>query len=263
MLINILASFQVTLTSSHSTLYWCKILKGPTLKKKHHITMVSQGSLRIASGWYECINHLQRLFFLQIKPLITPGHEAYVHHVLVYECVGGDPSEFEPHVELEGHQCDHPNVYSFYARCDGVIAAWGVGGEVSGNTYYSLSSMGIVLYTEYTEMLSPVYGKHIDYMGSLFWGPYGSKVTQMGSARIDAGIAYLVKQFFFFFFFGGGAYGDVTLLGVNAHCSNPICARMSVLLGFNQKFCNFLDFYWSDGFNSLVTSWRDPALPGY
>ncbi|GFY41322.1 DBH-like monooxygenase protein 1 [Trichonephila inaurata madagascariensis] len=64
-----------------------------------------------------------------VEPLIQKGNEAFVHHLLMYECVGGDPSEYDEYIDFYGHQCHHTNMPDAMKRCEGVFLAWGVGGE--------------------------------------------------------------------------------------------------------------------------------------
>ncbi|XP_035207693.1 DBH-like monooxygenase protein 1 [Stegodyphus dumicola] len=89
--------------SEYSTMYWCKIYKSPQLSEKHHIILV--------------------------EPLIQKGHENIVHHLLMYECVGAAPDEYNPHVDAYGHQCHRPNMPDAMKKCEGVFLAWAVGGE--------------------------------------------------------------------------------------------------------------------------------------
>ncbi|XP_054712573.1 DBH-like monooxygenase protein 1 isoform X2 [Uloborus diversus] len=90
------------ITDEYASVYWCKIYKSPELDAKHHIVLV--------------------------EPLIEPSNEEFVHHVLVYECVGGTSDEFESLVSEPGHICYHPNMPDSMRKCDGVFLAWGVGG---------------------------------------------------------------------------------------------------------------------------------------
>ncbi|KAG8192031.1 hypothetical protein JTE90_025297 [Oedothorax gibbosus] len=91
------------LKSSFPTMYWCKIYKAPEVFEKNHIIVA--------------------------EPLIQQGNEQFVHHILLYECVGGASDEYEPHLEVKGHQCHRPNMPDAMKKCEGVALAWGVGGE--------------------------------------------------------------------------------------------------------------------------------------
>ncbi|CAL1295085.1 unnamed protein product [Larinioides sclopetarius] len=92
-----------TLDSSFQTMYWCKIHKAPELTEKHHIVLV--------------------------EPLIQEGNEAFVHHLLLYECVGANRKEYEPHLDQYGHQCHRSNMPDAMKKCEGVSLAWGIGGD--------------------------------------------------------------------------------------------------------------------------------------
>ncbi|KAF8796056.1 DBH-like monooxygenase protein 1-like [Argiope bruennichi] len=92
-----------TLDSTSQTMYWCKIHKAPELSEKHHIVLV--------------------------EPLIQKGNEAFVHHLLLYECVGANRKEYEPHTDQYGHQCHRANMPDAMKKCEGVSLAWGIGGE--------------------------------------------------------------------------------------------------------------------------------------
>nr|XP_015922103.2 DBH-like monooxygenase protein 1 isoform X2 [Parasteatoda tepidariorum] len=89
--------------SDFHTMYWCKIYKAPRVNEKHHIVMV--------------------------EPIVEEGNEQYVHHLVLYECVGADPDEFDPHVQQRGHECRTPNMPDQFNKCDGVAVAWAIGGE--------------------------------------------------------------------------------------------------------------------------------------
>ena len=60
---------------------------------------------------------------------MTEGNEAHVHHLVVYMCSGLNDS----HVG-NGHDCENGNVAVQVQQCRGgtYLAAWAVGGEVSG-----------------------------------------------------------------------------------------------------------------------------------
>lgn len=92
-----------TITSHYSSMYWCKIHRAPELDQKHHI--------------------------IRIEPAIQPNNERYVHHMVLYECVGGVPEDLEAYVEHDGHECYAENMPPSMKKCEGVFAAWGVGGE--------------------------------------------------------------------------------------------------------------------------------------
>lgn len=89
--------------SPHKSIYWCKIFKSPQLMNKHHI--------------------------VQVKPLIQEGHEEFVHHMVLYECVGATDDEYADYLDFVGHACFHPNMPDVMKRCEGVTLAWAVGGD--------------------------------------------------------------------------------------------------------------------------------------
>ena len=52
------------LLPAKDTLYWCTMIRLPELPGKHHMI-----------GYH---------------PILTPGNERYIHHMMLYECHGGD-----------------------------------------------------------------------------------------------------------------------------------------------------------------------------
>ena len=103
------------LPDTDHTHYWCKIYRAPNLDQKHHM--------------------------VAIEPLIQPGHESYVHHMVLYEChipadlmeeAGGATSAdwFQRHVEQPGEPCYSPNMPAEWSFCLATNAwAWAVGSE--------------------------------------------------------------------------------------------------------------------------------------
>ena len=96
------------------THYWCKIYRAPELSKKHHM--------------------------VALEPLIQPGHESYVHHMVLYEChvpedqVVADGATtadwFQRHVGQPGEPCYSPNMPAEWSFCLATNAwAWAVGSE--------------------------------------------------------------------------------------------------------------------------------------
>ena len=97
------------------THYWCKIYRAPDLATKHHM--------------------------IAIEPLIQPGHESYVHHMVLYEChipedmmaeaEGASSADwFERHVSQPGQPCYSPNMPAEWSFCLATNAwAWAVGSE--------------------------------------------------------------------------------------------------------------------------------------
>ena len=68
--------------------------------------------------------------YCQFEPVVQPGHEELVHHIIVYKC----PMD-RKYINLT-YGCDDPK-YSYLHLCPVVYLAWAVGGEVcyflSGN----------------------------------------------------------------------------------------------------------------------------------
>lgn len=62
----------------------------------------------------------------QVEPIIQPGHESEVHHILLYGC------KHTVSMETIGkaHECFHRNMPSDFWGCSSVILVWGIGGEV-------------------------------------------------------------------------------------------------------------------------------------
>ncbi|XP_054708790.1 DBH-like monooxygenase protein 1 homolog [Uloborus diversus] len=92
----------VTIPDDVDTTYWCKIVKAPLLNKKHHV--------------------------IQVEPLISEESASYVHHMVLYRCLGATARELEPHVHHTGHPCYVPDMPHTYTKCESVYTAWGVGG---------------------------------------------------------------------------------------------------------------------------------------
>ena len=89
---------------AEETLYWCTMVKLPTLSNKHHMV-----------GYI---------------PRIQPGNEPYVHHMMLYECHDENPEEaFKKHLYKSGFKCYTPNMPSDFKKCKGIVAAWGLGGD--------------------------------------------------------------------------------------------------------------------------------------
>ncbi|XP_076307684.1 DBH-like monooxygenase protein 1 isoform X2 [Tachypleus tridentatus] len=93
----------VTISHEKDTTYWCKIIKAPELTSMHHV--------------------------IKIVPVVQSGNEGYVHHIVLYQCLGETPEKLETYLDHEGHECYHPNMPPVFRKCKGVMAAWGIGGE--------------------------------------------------------------------------------------------------------------------------------------
>ncbi|CAH1233728.1 MOXD1 [Branchiostoma lanceolatum] len=103
---NDIRSHDVVLTNtpipSKRTTYWCKLLEMPQLQEKHHI--------------------------FKVQPVITPGNEGVVHHIMAYKC-HINPNRTAAHQEHPGHECHTPNMPQDWGECfqGNVIAVWGIG----------------------------------------------------------------------------------------------------------------------------------------
>ena len=83
---------KVDLPNNDHTHYWCRIFKAPKLDRKHHM--------------------------VALRPLIQPGNEAYVHHMVLYECHVKDSSSwFDHHAGAQGEACYSPNMPPEWTFC--------------------------------------------------------------------------------------------------------------------------------------------------
>ncbi|KAK3703839.1 hypothetical protein QZH41_012444, partial [Actinostola sp. cb2023] len=91
----------VSWISNKDTTYYCKPFKMPVFASKKHVVKVS--------------------------PVISPGNEGLVHHILVYECIDDLPPS---NLTFEG-DCDSPNMPDVLAGCaaKSAVAAWAIGGS--------------------------------------------------------------------------------------------------------------------------------------
>ena len=96
---------EVELPNDDHTHYWCRIFKAPQIEEKHHM--------------------------IALRPLIQKGNEAYVHHMVLYEChVSDSKTWFENHVGSSGAACYSPNMPPEWTFCLATNAwAWAVGSE--------------------------------------------------------------------------------------------------------------------------------------
>jgi len=109
-----LTADNLLLPEDDHTHYWCKIYRAPDLDRKHHM--------------------------IALEPIIQPGHESYVHHMVLYEChipedvveaAGATTADwFQRHVEQPGQPCYSPNMPAEWSFCLATNAwAWAVGSE--------------------------------------------------------------------------------------------------------------------------------------
>ncbi|CAH1269899.1 MOXD1 [Branchiostoma lanceolatum] len=91
----------VSIPSNWHTVYWCRLFKLPTLSRKHHI--------------------------VKMVPVITPGNEGLVHHLLAYKCKR-NPDTIVPD-DHQGHNCYTHNMPGDWRECyeGSLIAAWAIG----------------------------------------------------------------------------------------------------------------------------------------
>ena len=110
-----LTADNLLLPDTDHTHYWCKIHRAPQLTSKHHM--------------------------VALEPLIQPGHESYVHHMVLYEChipqellseaEGATSADwFQRHVDQPGQPCYSPNMPAEWSFCLATNAwAWAVGSD--------------------------------------------------------------------------------------------------------------------------------------
>lgn len=81
-----------------------------------------------------CDEILQKLkfqikFFFQYEPYITPGNEAFTHHITVSSCFHPDFKQLDKHILSEGVDCtETANMPKDFAHCFNPYFMWGVGG---------------------------------------------------------------------------------------------------------------------------------------
>ncbi|KAK7085007.1 DBH-like monooxygenase protein 1 [Halocaridina rubra] len=95
---------RVNLPDDLRTLYWCKLYKIPELTRKTHV--------------------------IGYMPVIQPGNEQHVHHMLLYEChLQNSHHHLNKFVEAPGAQCYDRNMPLSWSACNTPIVAWAVGSE--------------------------------------------------------------------------------------------------------------------------------------
>ncbi|XP_064596675.1 DBH-like monooxygenase protein 1 homolog [Liolophura sinensis] len=87
----------VTIPTKRTT-YWCQTFPLPRLNKKHHV--------------------------IKIEPVIQPGLESELHHIVMYNCYHNVSNE----TVSTGYECFSRNMPSELGECTYIIAAWAVGG---------------------------------------------------------------------------------------------------------------------------------------
>ncbi|XP_042882375.1 MOXD1 homolog 2-like [Penaeus japonicus] len=102
----VLTNNGVEVGANSDTVYWCKVFKRPQLIQKNHV--------------------------IRYEPVFTPGNEAYLHHIIVYECTNMGPAldvAFEELANSPGHECYQTNMSQLIYTCNHVVVAWALGSE--------------------------------------------------------------------------------------------------------------------------------------
>ncbi|XP_050717468.1 DBH-like monooxygenase protein 1 isoform X2 [Eriocheir sinensis] len=92
----------VSLPSQTDTVYWCKLYTAPDYVNGAHI--------------------------IGFEPLISKDNLAYVHHILLYTCIGS-PSHLDKWAQHDGVQCYTSNMPPSWYSCKTTYIAWAVGSE--------------------------------------------------------------------------------------------------------------------------------------
>ena len=108
------------------TTYWCRNFTMPVIPSGAHIVGVSNNGnwdVPVAmdeSPFYFCF------VLVQYAPMVTPGNEGVVHHIVIYRCFNGT-------VFSTGYEGNcYGNMLDEHFRCRGTapVVAWGIGGSV-------------------------------------------------------------------------------------------------------------------------------------
>nr|XP_032817813.1 DBH-like monooxygenase protein 1 isoform X2 [Petromyzon marinus] len=59
-----------------------------------------------------------------VEPLVKPGHEGMVHHILLYQCALG----LHEAILQSGHRCYQANMPEEFRSCESILFAWAIGG---------------------------------------------------------------------------------------------------------------------------------------
>ncbi|XP_067141864.1 DBH-like monooxygenase protein 1 [Centruroides vittatus] len=92
----------VTVPEGSDTEYICTFFRVPHLDRKHHI--------------------------IEFGPLIQPGHEGVVHHMLLYECTGLTNETVFKYADKTYHRCYTKNSIPKFPFCFTVNIVWAIGG---------------------------------------------------------------------------------------------------------------------------------------
>ncbi|EFN82597.1 MOXD1-like protein 2 [Harpegnathos saltator] len=91
---------QVRLPMGQDTLLWCRVLKMPSIDRKHHV--------------------------VKYEPVIQPGSHQYLHHMTLYEC-RGNQTQLEAAAQTNGDVCNAPDKPAY--QCNTIAATWSLGSE--------------------------------------------------------------------------------------------------------------------------------------
>ena len=67
--------------------------------------------------------------FIKIAPIIQEGHEALVHHFIIFACWGVDKEHLRNNNKTEG-LCNTAEMPEFAENCESPLYCWAVGGGV-------------------------------------------------------------------------------------------------------------------------------------
>lgn len=70
----------------------------------------------------------------QVEPLVTPGNEGIVHHIVIYACWGVENEHIVGNNKTEG-VCFTDAMPEFFGSCRSVFYAWAIGGSVSKSIF--------------------------------------------------------------------------------------------------------------------------------
>uniref|UniRef100_H2XZG6 DOMON domain-containing protein n=1 Tax=Ciona intestinalis TaxID=7719 RepID=H2XZG6_CIOIN len=85
----------------------------------------------------------EKLHLVKSEPIIQPGHELFLHHILLYECAGDYAVPPTEHVN-SNDQCYTANMPPGSESCQKVILAWAIG----GGAFYFPKHTGLVFGVE-------------------------------------------------------------------------------------------------------------------
>ncbi|XP_023242130.1 DBH-like monooxygenase protein 1 homolog [Centruroides sculpturatus] len=92
----------ILLPEDKNTTYYCTLLRRPNLDKQHHI--------------------------IKVAPLIQPGNEKFVHHIILYECMINEEA-ISPFKDGTYYECYDDDGILKFPYCLTASIGWAVGGE--------------------------------------------------------------------------------------------------------------------------------------